>query len=253
MGVKGWYAGARATAAVIVCMGTVLVTAGAAEGLTPVRAPSQVAGGPNTPKPLPQFDDQGKQVTFTIPAPSCFAARPNCLWVLYVNEPQAPGHPAGTMVAGATGQLTLSYPAAYCGTIQADALIGPAPWKYVSGLRHSVLGCLPTSTTTTTSAPPVVSGSTQTPKGTSALPFSGNSDPTSTTAPAHVVSAVAQLPFTGIDVKSLVMLGSLLILVGSLLLLTVESRRRAFAHATAVTLGQVRIGSRKTGSWISRQ
>ena len=45
-------------------------------------------------------------------------------------------------------------------------------------------------------------------------------------------------------------LGSLLILIGGLLLLTVESRRRALARATVVRLDQVKKGARKTGYWF---
>ena len=45
-------------------------------------------------------------------------------------------------------------------------------------------------------------------------------------------------------------LGSLLILIGGLILLTVESRRRALARATVVRLDQLKKGVRKTGYWF---
>jgi hypothetical protein len=60
----------------------------------------------------------------------------------------------------------------------------------------------------------------------------------------------AQLPFTGANLKPLVILGVGLMMLGGLLLTTVESRRRLLQRAGAVRLGSVKDGARRTSSWF---
>jgi hypothetical protein len=58
------------------------------------------------------------------------------------------------------------------------------------------------------------------------------------------------LPFTGADLRPLVLLGSMMIILGGFLLSTVESRRRMLRRASAIKLDQVKDGARKTSSWF---
>jgi len=91
----------------------------------------------------------------------------------------------------------------------------------------------PTSTTsttgptgsTTTTVPPGVAGNSTTPptSGTSsALPFTAASG----TDPTAMANGSSSLPFTGADIRPMVALGVLLLLLGGLLLMSAESRRR---------------------------
>ena len=95
--------------------------------------------------------------------------------------------------------------------------------------------------------PPQVSSSSTTPTSSSALPFTA--DTTATT----IAHGSSQLPYTGASVKSLVFLGSLLILIGGLLLTTVEFRRRARSRVALLNLDQVKVGARKTSDWFLGQ
>jgi hypothetical protein len=208
-----------------------------------------------------RFDVTAGMAELTIPTPPCPVSNVHCQWMLLINEPMVPGEPIVGSVTGTSGVLALTFPN-FCGVIQADSLIGPAPWTPTHGLRHRINTCTtPTTTTTTTkpavisttttTKPPVVSAASTTPT-TSALPFTMATSASPTTTPGHVAAtpAAAQLPFTGLDIKPLVLLGSALILFGGLLLTTVESRRRALQRAAAIRLEDVREGTRKASSWF---
>ena len=87
------------------------------------------------------FDDPGRVVTLTIPTPPC---RPDqhtivCQWELLVNEPFVPGQPIVGEVFGTSGVLYVPYPA-FCGVIQADAMVGP-PQRREVGFRHLINTC----------------------------------------------------------------------------------------------------------------
>jgi len=275
------YKVARLAACTMISFGAVMVSGGIA-GSAPTKAAHvrssthPDAGGPATQHgggeavhdkwsgsrhPHPVFDDQLRKVTFTVPTPACQPSDPNCQWMLFMNLPKEPGQPVVAVVTGSSGVLTLDYPD-YCGWIQADVLIGPTTWVFVSGARHPDFNCVPPTTTTTTTTkptpatttppavassttePPEVASSSTVPNGSSAIPFTSSSSTTT------IANGSAQLPFTGADLKLLVILGGLLILIGGMLLTTVESRRRALRRATVDTMDQVKSGARKTSSWF---
>jgi hypothetical protein len=269
-------------AAVFVGTGAVMVTAGAAWSApghaakahttsTQVSTLSAHAHG-HAVKPsvtsthsILRIDDAAGLVELIIPTPACPESNLHCEWMLLINEPELPGQPVVGSVTGTSGVLTLAFPK-FCGVIQADSLIGPAPWMRTHGVRRRLDTCTtpttttsttkptssttkpPATTTTTTTKPPQVAAASTTPT-TSALPFTAATSASPTTSSPHVAAA-AQLPFTGLDIKPLILLGSVLILFGGLLLTTVESRRRALQRASAIRLEHVKEGTRRTSSWF---
>ncbi len=115
----------------------------------------------------------GSNVTLDVPG-TCPMRHPNCEWMLSVDEP---GVPAQTVVGTATstsGRLVVAYPRGFCGVVQADVLIGPAPWRLQFGHKTSI--CIPVTAINQT---PTVLPFSQT--VTSALPLRGV---TSTGVPA---------------------------------------------------------------------
>ena len=58
------------------------------------------------------------------------------------------------------------------------------------------------------------------------------------------------LPYTGTDVRSLVVLGTLLVLTGGVLLTSVESRRRRLVRTAAFTVDHVKDGARRSSDWF---
>jgi hypothetical protein len=254
-------------AVTMVAAGAALFSAGAAwSAPTPTRHLDLV------------FNDAADQVEFTIPTPPCVRQVTDCQWMLYVNMPLLPGQPRVGFTVGTSGTLVVPYPQ-FCGVIQADAIRGPAPWKWRAGIRETISNCGDSSTTTTTTDPTTTTStststtttSTSTTSttvqggqaaatttttgggaaGSSALPFTGtnggSSGGTSSGSAAH--AAAAQLPFTGIDLRPLVILGIVLMILGGLLLSTVESRRRMLRRASAIGL-DVKDGARRTSSWF---
>jgi hypothetical protein len=175
-------------------------------------------------------------VTLTIPTPPCAPDQQGCKWVLFVNEPDVAGKPVVGSVTGTSGVLTVKYPADFCGVLQADARTGP-PFVQVYGIRHHVGGDCPPPTTTTTTMSTQPTGTTEpppTPPNVSATagspPVPGAVAPTSdlpaTDAPSAAgtstpaaSSTPSQLPFTGIDVKPLLLVGSASVLTGLALLI----------------------------------
>jgi hypothetical protein len=87
---------------------------------------------------------------------------------LQVNEPDIPAQTLVGVATGTSGVLTVAYPKNFCGVIQADMFVGPAPWRLIVGhqqmIQTGVLQnggcCPPTSAATAQSAQPAVAPST---------------------------------------------------------------------------------------------
>jgi hypothetical protein len=77
-------------------------------------------------------------VTLDIPS-ACPDSHPTCVWVLTVNEPETPAQTLVGTATGTSGVLTVAYPDDFCGVIQADATVGPAPWKIQFGHRAAIV------------------------------------------------------------------------------------------------------------------
>jgi hypothetical protein len=226
------------SAVVLVCAGAALIGGGAASA-APGRAATHGAGHPvSVARPVLGFDDTARTATLVVPTPVCPGGAAGCTWTLFMNEPQVPGSPTVGSVSGTSGVLTLPYPS-FCGVVQIDALLGPAPLVRRGGRTHVVTGCMPppSTTTTTTTTPPGPTPSTVPPQvaATSAVPPEGaggvpGTDGTvlpftdATTAPT---STSAQLPFTGLDVRRMLAAGTLLLAAGLWLLLAPRRQRVA--------------------------
>jgi hypothetical protein len=193
-------------------------------------ASSEVAGG--SPPVALVYDDAAQQVALTIPTPPCAPGQEGCKWVLFVNEPKVPGKPVVGSVTGTTGVLTVKYPPRFCGVLQADARTGP-PFTQVYGLLHTVEGsnCTPltstsTSTTTTTLGPPTATAQPPVPPNASATavpPVIGPAaastgsvaePPAASGTSLPASAAPTGLPFTGIDVTPLLLVGLALVATG---------------------------------------
>ncbi len=227
---------AAGAAALAIALGAGLATAGSAWS-----APGH---GHSPHNPVLRIDQSLHQIQLTIPAPACPPADAGCTWMLYVGEPRVAGRPTVAAVTGSSGTLTIPFPV-FCGVIQADALIGPAPWTYRAGIRRTIDTC--TSPPGPVPAGPVPAG-TQT-----ALPFTSGPDASvaSTGSPAAngtPSGSAAQLPFTGFDLQPLFLIGTGLVLSGGALLLTVESQRRALRRALRGET--LREGAHRTGLWF---
>jgi hypothetical protein len=199
------------------------------------------------------------EVTLTIPTPPCKHGPPGCIWRLWVNEPFVPGAPALGSAVGTTGTLVVTYPATLCDTtvqgdasvtLQADVSVGGEVWRYKVGHRMELPAC-PTPGSTTTTTTPVGPGGTTTtttvtpttavtPTTTATATATASPVATSTTDPttptkAVQTAAISQLPFTGIDLEPMALLGMASVLAGLLLATRLEQRRRALRrlHYTA--------------------
>lgn len=271
---SGLYRAVAVVAIVLVAFGAALVSAGTAWS-APGHA--SVTHGRSS-QPQLTYDSATQQFQLLLPTPVCPKTAPDCVWMLWVNEPQMPGTPLIGAKSGSSGTLTVTVPN-FCGVVQADADLGPAPWQFVKGTRRHLDSCEsstttttmvpPTTTTTSGAAPSTTTTTTVAPTSTTttvapnvaaastttvaALPFTGATSTSTTTAGAVAAKSTApatQLPFTGADLRPLVLLGTLMIILGGFLLSTVESRRRLLRRATAVKLDQVKDGARKTSSWF---
>jgi hypothetical protein len=160
--------------------------------------------------PVFTFSQIQSHVQMTIPGPACPESNA-CEWMLYVNEPFVAGGPTVAEVTGTSGTLTVPYPPNFCGVLQADALIGPGKWVYLTGIRQTVGLCSPTVVDTSSA----VAGQPST------LPYSAPAS----TAPAPVATSAKTLPFTGVDVGPEVVLGTVLLLAGMVLLVDSDLRR----------------------------
>ena len=114
---SGLYRAVAVAALGLVALGTALVSAGAAWS-TPSRASS----------PYLTYNSALQALQLRLPTPVCPKSTPDCQWMLWVNEPQLAGKPFVGAETGMSGTLSVDIPN-FCGTVQADALLGPAPWK----------------------------------------------------------------------------------------------------------------------------
>jgi hypothetical protein len=216
-------------------------------------------GGPTTvTSAVITFNDPAQEVTLQIPTPACPASEPQCEWKFFLNEPKLSVDVA--TVYGTSGTLTIPYPKDFCGVIQADAYVGP-PWVAKRGWQHTISDCTPTPPTTVLPGPPVTAPPVTAPPATtpitppastplpSKLPVVAatsatipDGSPTTTVAPSVVPAtatpaatpAAAQLPYTGLSVRPLLITGLTLVLLGFCLLI----RRRPGLHSK----GRTRVG-----------
>lgn len=231
------------SAATLIVLGVVLLTAGTADASARVTHFAYI-----------KFSDSTGEVTLQIPTAPC----DSCEWMLSVNEPEVPGQTVVGSAVGTSGLLTVAYPSEFCGVIQADAFRGPAPWDLRFGHKRTIQTANPCVTTTTSEPPTTTTTTTKAPtptttkppttttppvtKATSQLPFSNSASSSTTTHPVAVaaVSATATsptqatLPFTGLNVKPLALIGTTLIIIGLLILTTLEQRRRALRRLSVV-------------------
>ena len=225
-------------AATVLVVGMVMVGTGAASA---APRPDRFA--------VITFIPASHQVTLTIPTPPCQGGPPGCVWRLWVNEPDTPGAPVLGSATGTSGVLVVTYPATVCGTVQGDAsvllqadvAVGGTVWRYKVGHR-TIIPCPstppptpptpPTSVTTPTTISTVVPPPTTIttvippPVGADGQPPSTTSVPLTTTTAVRK-AALAQLPFTGIDLEPMVLLGTALVLAGLVLATGLEQRRQA--------------------------
>jgi hypothetical protein len=174
--------------------------------------------------PVLKFDAALQQAQLTIPVPACPVSNENCEWMLFVNEPLLSGKLVIGSVTGSSGSLTVNLPK-FCGVIQADVLLGPAPWRFKFGHRRQINTCdAPTPPLVSSAvAPAAVSATT-----TSAL---------RSTDPTGARTTAAELPFTGFDVQTLFVLGTSMMGLGAMLLSTIGFHRRMLRWATWWFLG----------------
>jgi hypothetical protein len=175
-------------------------------------------------------------VTLTLPTQGCPARRPECVWMLFVNEPTtgklvgmatSPGPPPGSSSAA----VTVALPAGFCRAVQADALIGPSPWRKVVGRKAAV----------------------QT-SGSCSLPFTGANPGTpgtsGSTVDAPAAAKLTQLPFTGIDVKPLTLLGASLSMLGLLMATDFDQRRKKAGRSKRRTWSEPAADARAIVRWF---
>jgi hypothetical protein len=182
----------------------------------------------------PVLSFSSDRVTLTLPSKGCPHRRPDCEWMLFVNEPTTgklvgtatgPGTTSGSTSAEA---VTVALPACFSGVVQADALIGPSPWRKVVGRKATVQ----TSASCT-------------------LPFTATNDGTGGTAgTAPAAAKLTQLPFTGIDIKPLMFLGVSLTLLGLLMATDLDQRRRKERRSRSRTWSETVADAGAVVRWI---
>jgi len=195
-------------------------------------------------------------VTLEIPVPPCRNRPANCVWRLMENEPDVPAQTVVGTMTGTSGILTLPYPTNFCGVIQADALVesspgAAGPWSFQIGRRTQLYPPTCTPVTPTGNEPTTTTTKPAAPTPAAQLPFTG-SPPTATSDPLLVAKAQpTQLPFTGVDVKPLAIVGASLILLALSILTTLEQRRRGLRRAgDAVRSGAVGLYDSRASQWF---
>ena len=93
----------------------------------------------------------------------------------------------------------------------------------------------------------MAAATTTIPNGSSALPFTDAV--TSSTSP-KTANGSNQLPYTGAPVQLLLLLGLTLLLLGGVLLTSLETRRRMLRRAAAVRVEDVKDGADRMSSWF---
>ena len=143
---SGLYRAVAVVAIVLVAFGAALVSAG-----TAWSAPGHpsVAHGRSS-QPQLTYDSATQQFELQLPTPLCPKTVSDCVWMLWVNEPLMPGMPLVSAKTGSSGILPVTVPD-FCGVVQADAELGPAPWTFEKGIRRHLDSCESTTTTTSDS------------------------------------------------------------------------------------------------------
>jgi len=75
------------------------ITVGAPGGATPPPVVGHSSHRLNS-RPILWFDAIAQIAYLKIPTPACPVGDPNCVWMLFMNEPRDPGHPIVGMVSG---------------------------------------------------------------------------------------------------------------------------------------------------------
>ncbi|MGH9078572.1 MAG: hypothetical protein ACRDYE_00560, partial [Acidimicrobiales bacterium] len=177
----------RGGAVCLIAIGFILMSATMASAASPGRAFSVI-----------KFWPADNVVTVDVPS-ACPASRPGCVWRLTVSEPESPAQTVVGTAQGTSGVLTVAYPADFCGVLQADVSVGPAPWRKAVGHRHTIQTAACGPVTQATGGVPPTQNATQ-------LPFTDVVSAGSTAADAQ-----ATLPFTGLDVRPLAIAGMSLV------------------------------------------
>jgi hypothetical protein len=91
--------------------------------------------------------------------------------------------------------------------------------------------------------------------GTSALPFtsasgSGSSPAAAVAAGETATTAPSSLPFTGVDVKPLIIIGAVLVLAGLFILTSLEQRRRALRRVVATAASTGARSTSRASHWL---
>jgi hypothetical protein len=182
----------------------------------------------------PVLSFSSDQVTLTPPTQGCPHRRPNCQWMLFVNDPTtgkvvgtATG-PGTTTTSGSTSAVTVTLPACFDGLVQGDALIGPSPWRKVVGRKATVQ----------TSA-------------SCSLPFTAaNAGSAGHAGTAPAAAELTQLPFTGIDIKPLTLLGASLTMLGLLMVADFDQRRKEVRRSKQRTWSETVAQAQAVTRWF---
>ncbi len=229
----------------------VVATAGAAATAVALTAGTAWAAGASVPGPQLAFDAPQQQASLVISAPACPTSNPGCEWMLFMNAPLVPNAPVIGEVTGTSGRLTIPYPTDFCGVIQADALIGRAPfvgaaaWTYVSGMRTSISTCQSGSGGGTGPNGGGTGPNALSLQSTS-LPFTASASPTGGTGG----TVPSQLPFTGSNLPPILVAAAGSLVAG--LVLTGADRwvlRAVGRHPAAVDV-PVR-GAGRVAGWLT--
>jgi hypothetical protein len=120
-------------AALLLTLGVLMVSVSAASASTLVSANALIT-----------FWNNNDVVTLNTPAmcpttPQNPTGAPTCEFELFVNEPDIPAQTTvGSAVGGLSAILTVPYPTNFCGVLQADVEVGPAPWRLLYGHQSSI-------------------------------------------------------------------------------------------------------------------
>ncbi len=229
----------------------VFVAAGAAVTAVALSGGTAWAAGASVPGPQLAFDAPQQQASLVISAPACPTSDPGCEWMLFMNAPLVPNAPVIGEVTGTSGRLTIPYPTDFCGVIQADALIGRAPfvgaaaWTYVSGMRTSISTCQSGSGGGTGPNGGGTGPNALSLQSTS-LPFTASASPTGGTGG----TVPSQLPFTGSNLPPILVAAAGSLVAG--LVLTGADRwvlRAVGRHPAAVDV-PVR-GAGRVAGWLT--
>ena len=88
--------------------------------------------------PVIRFWNTYDVVTLAVPV-RCPPSKPShCVWYLVVNEPDIPAQTLVGEASGTSGILQVHYPSDFCGVIQADAEVGPAPLLFFVGHKMDI-------------------------------------------------------------------------------------------------------------------